>query len=104
MPDDVVFLDSLPITATGKISKLDLRRRFADHLLTRYLAVAAHYQPEPIIDLLNRYPFDAAILALNAADTLSPHSFINRLLTVAVEKQMGIIGMKIAARGRILSS
>jgi fatty-acyl-CoA synthase len=35
MPDDVVFLDSLPMTATGKISKLDLRRRFADHLLTR---------------------------------------------------------------------
>ena len=75
-----------------------------DQKVVRYLGVAAHYQPEPIIDLLNRYPFDAAILALNAADTLSPHSFINRLLTVAVEKQMGIIGMKIAARGRILSS
>ena len=35
MPDDVVFLDSLPMTATGKISKLDLRRWFADHLFTR---------------------------------------------------------------------
>jgi aryl-alcohol dehydrogenase-like predicted oxidoreductase len=78
--------------------------RMHDQKVVRYLGVAAHYQPEPIIDLLNRYPFDAAILALNAADTLSPHSFIDRLLTVAVEKQMGIIGMKIAARGRILSS
>jgi acyl-CoA synthetase (AMP-forming)/AMP-acid ligase II len=35
MPDDVVFVDSLPMTSTGKISKLDLRRRFADHLLKK---------------------------------------------------------------------
>ena len=35
MPVDVGFLDSLPITAKGKISKLDLRRRVADHLLTK---------------------------------------------------------------------
>jgi len=75
-----------------------------DQKVVRFLGVAAHYQPDPIIDLLNRHPFDACILALNAADTLSPHSFIDRLLTVAVEKQLGIIGMKIAARGRILSS
>ena len=75
-----------------------------DQKVVRYLGFAAHYQPDPIIDLINRHPFDACILALNAADTHGPHSFIARLLTVAVEKQMGIIGMKIAARGRILSS
>jgi acyl-CoA synthetase (AMP-forming)/AMP-acid ligase II len=33
MPDDVVFVDALPMTATGKISKKDLRARFADHKL-----------------------------------------------------------------------
>ena len=33
MPDDVVFLDALPLTATGKVSKKDLRARFADHRL-----------------------------------------------------------------------
>src|SRR5215475_13355100 len=75
-----------------------------DQKVVRYLGFAAHYQPNPIIDLINRHPFDACILALNAADTLSPHSFIKRLLSLTVEKQMGIIGMKIAARGRILSS
>jgi len=72
--------------------------------VVRNLGFAAHYQPDPIIELIDRHPFDACILALNAADTLSPHSFIKRLLTVAVEKRLGIIGMKIAARGRILSS
>ncbi len=31
MPDDVVFVDTLPMTATGKISKKDLRAKFAEH-------------------------------------------------------------------------
>jgi 3-(methylthio)propionyl---CoA ligase len=31
MPDDVVFVDKLPLTATGKLSKLQLRQQFADY-------------------------------------------------------------------------
>jgi 3-(methylthio)propionyl---CoA ligase len=31
MPDDVVFIDEIPHTAAGKISKLQLRQRFADY-------------------------------------------------------------------------
>jgi len=72
--------------------------------VVRYLGVTAHYLPEPIIDIINRFPFDACVLAPNAADTHNPHSFTQRLLPLALEKQMGIIGMKIASRGRILSS
>jgi hypothetical protein len=43
------------------------------------------------------------LLALNAAD---PHhlSFKAKLLPLAVEREMGIIGMKIPARGLILKS
>jgi len=33
MPDDIVFVDALPMTATGKISKKDLRAKFADFKL-----------------------------------------------------------------------
>ena len=33
LPDEVVFVDDLPHTATGKISKLQLRERFAGHRL-----------------------------------------------------------------------
>src|SRR5215469_5508467 len=72
--------------------------------VVRFLGVAAHFQPKPIIDLLNRHPFEATILALNAADANNVHSFIEQLLPLVVEKEMGIIGMKVAARGRILSS
>jgi fatty-acyl-CoA synthase len=33
LPDDVAFVDELPLTATGKISKLALRSRFASSVL-----------------------------------------------------------------------
>ncbi|MEZ5804154.1 MAG: 3-(methylthio)propionyl-CoA ligase [Rhizobiaceae bacterium] len=33
MPDDVVFVDEIPHTATGKIQKITLRERFRDHRL-----------------------------------------------------------------------
>ena len=33
LPDEVVFVGELPHTATGKVSKLELRKRFADHVL-----------------------------------------------------------------------
>jgi 3-(methylthio)propionyl---CoA ligase len=31
IPDDVAFVDKLPLTATGKLSKLQLRQQFADY-------------------------------------------------------------------------
>jgi fatty-acyl-CoA synthase len=33
IPEDVAFVDEIPHTATGKISKLELRKRFADYKL-----------------------------------------------------------------------
>ena len=33
LPDDLVFVDALPLTATGKVSKLTLRKQFADYVL-----------------------------------------------------------------------
>jgi len=33
MPDDVIFVDEIPHTATGKISKLTLREQLKDYVL-----------------------------------------------------------------------
>jgi fatty-acyl-CoA synthase len=33
LPDDLLWTDALPLTATGKISKLTLRAQYADYLL-----------------------------------------------------------------------
>jgi fatty-acyl-CoA synthase len=33
LPDDVIFVDDLPHTATGKLHKVPLREQYASHLL-----------------------------------------------------------------------
>jgi aryl-alcohol dehydrogenase-like predicted oxidoreductase len=74
-----------------------------DQKTVRFLGITGHFRPEPLIAAIHRYPFDTILMAVNAAD---PHhfSFSEQLLPLAVDKQMGIIGMKVPARGRILSS
>ena len=71
--------------------------------VVRYLGVTGHYRPEALIDAVNRHPFDTILMSLNAADS-HIHSFTDQLLPLVVEKQMGIIGMKVPARGRLLST
>src|SRR5580658_10277877 len=70
--------------------------------VVRFLGVTGHYRPEALIDTVNRYPFDTILMAMNAADA-HIHSFTDQLLPLVVEKQMGIIGMKVPARGRLLT-
>ena len=71
--------------------------------VVRYLGLTGHYRPESLMEGIRRYPFDTVLMAMNAAD---PHhfSFNEGLLPLAVEKQMGIIGMKIPGRSRLLAS
>src|SRR3984885_14312691 len=71
--------------------------------VVRYLGITGHYRPDALMEAINRHPFDCILMALNAAD---PHHFTfqDQLMPLAVQKQMGIIGMKIPGRGRLLSS
>lgn len=71
--------------------------------LVRFLGLTGHHRADCLIEAVNRFPFDCALLALNAADR-HHHSFMDSVLPLAVEKQLGIVGMKITGRGRILSS
>jgi aryl-alcohol dehydrogenase-like predicted oxidoreductase len=74
-----------------------------DQKVVRHLGLTGHYRPDALMEGIKRYPFDTILMAMNAAD---PHhySFNQELLPLAVEHQMGIIGMKIPGRGRILST
>jgi predicted aldo/keto reductase-like oxidoreductase len=74
-----------------------------DQKMVRYLGVTGHSDPEVLMECLRRFNFDQILMAVNAADS-HHRSFQEKLLPMAVDKQMGIIGMKIPARGRILSS
>lgn len=41
LPDDLIWVDDLPLTATGKVSKLTIRERMADYLLPELRGGAA---------------------------------------------------------------
>ena len=70
--------------------------------MVRHLGVTGRFRPDALMESIRRFPFDTILMGLNAADKYY-YSFAKDLLPMAVEKQMGIIGMKVMARGRILS-
>jgi aryl-alcohol dehydrogenase-like predicted oxidoreductase len=71
--------------------------------MVRFLGLTGHHRPEPLMEAIGRFPFDTILMALNAADR-HHYSFMTGLLPLAVEKEMGIVGMKVTGRGRLLST
>ena len=71
--------------------------------ITGFIGVTGHYEPNVLVEALKRHKFDTILMAINAADR---HylSFIEHLLPLALEQELGIISMKVATRGRVLSS
>lgn len=87
---------------TAKGGALDAFREARDQKLVRFLGLTGHTDPGVLAEAIRRFPFDVILMAVNAAD---PHHlpFGSELLSLAVEREMGIVGMKIPARGRILA-
>ncbi len=87
----------------GKGGAIEAFQEAKEQKMVRSFGVTGHTDPDFLMQCLERFPFDQILMALNAAD--KHHlSFMEKLLPMAVEKQLGIIGMKIPARGRILAS
>jgi len=68
--------------------------------IVKNLGITGHADPDVLIEGLNRFDFDTILMALNPADKFHL-PFMNELLPLANEKGMGVIAMKIPARGRI---
>ncbi len=71
-----------------------------DQGMVRFLGITGHFDPAPLLRAIDRFDFGAILMALNPAD---PHylPFAEELLPRANTKGMGVIGMKIPARGRV---
>jgi hypothetical protein len=87
----------------AKGGALEAFRQARDQKLVRFLGLSGHTDPDVLAEAIRRFPFDTVLMAFNAADTWHL-PFKKTLLPLAIEKEMGIIGMKIPARGRILES
>jgi aryl-alcohol dehydrogenase-like predicted oxidoreductase len=87
----------------AKGGAMEALRQAHEQKIVRHLGITGHFRPDALAEGIRRFPFDTILMALNAAD--SHHfSFTETLLPLAVEKRMGIIGMKIPGRSRLLSS
>lgn len=71
--------------------------------LARYLGITGHYEPLILKECIDRFDFDAILMAVNAAD-VHYLSFRKYLLPEAQKKGMAIISMKAATQGRLLSA
>jgi uncharacterized protein len=87
-------------SGTGAIKALEKAKSEG---IVKNLGITGHFEPLVLLEAIRRYPFDTILMALNAAD---PHylSFVKYLLPEAQKLGMAIIGMKVATRGRMLSS
>ena len=82
----------------GAIHALEQARREG---MVRFLGITGHYDPAVLVEAIRRYPFETVLVALNVADRVRL-SFIDELLPVAHEQGLGIVGMKVVAKGHLL--
>jgi len=87
----------------GKEGAMEALLEMQQQKVVRHLGITGHYRPDALMECIHRHDFDCILMAMNAADS-HHYSFNEQLLPLAIEKQMGIIGMKIPGRGRLLSS
>jgi predicted aldo/keto reductase-like oxidoreductase len=71
--------------------------------VVKFLGITGHESPDQLRTLIERYPFDAVLAAINAADK-HHDPMIEKLLPTIVDKNIGIVAMKIPARDRIFSN
>jgi aryl-alcohol dehydrogenase-like predicted oxidoreductase len=71
--------------------------------LIRYIGVTGH-SSRLLADALEDYPYDTALITLNAArEVMDEPEDLDRFFRVAKERQVGVIAMKVVARGVLVS-
>jgi aryl-alcohol dehydrogenase-like predicted oxidoreductase len=66
--------------------------------MTRFYGVTGHQDPAIIRQCVEKFDFDTALLPVNPAEPVYK-SFIDEILPLANEREMGIIAMKVYFRG-----
>ena len=68
----------------------------------RYIGVTGH-SPRVLADALNDYPYDCALITINAArEVMDDPEDLDRFFRLAQERGVGVIAMKVVARGALV--
>ena len=85
---------------TAKEGALQAAVKARDQGMVRYISISCHTDPQILIESLNRFPFDSALIALSALDHFVL-SFAEEFLPIANHKGVAAIGMKVFGLGSL---
>lgn len=80
---------------------LELVHSMKDQGVTRHVGITGHYSADALVSLMERGEFDFVLLPVNPTDGF--HQPFRPAIEAARKRGMGVIGMKVAARGRFFS-
>jgi len=85
---------------TGKDGALEAAIQARQEGLVRNISISCHTDPQILVEALNRFPFDSALIAVSALDHFIL-SFAEEFLPVANAKGVATIGMKVLGLGSL---
>jgi hypothetical protein len=85
---------------TGKGGALEAAIQAREEGVVRYISISCHTDPQILVEALDRFPFDSALIALSALDHFML-SFAEEFLPVANDKGIATIGMKVLGLGSL---
>jgi predicted aldo/keto reductase-like oxidoreductase len=85
---------------TGKGGALEAAIQAREEGLVKYISISGHSDPQILIEALDRFPFDSALVAVSALDHFIL-SFAEEFLHVANTRGVATIGMKVLGLGSL---
>ncbi len=85
---------------TGKGGALETAIQAREEGLVRHISISGHTDPQILIEALNRFPFDSALIAVSALDHFIL-SFAEEFLHIANAGGVATIGMKVLGLGSL---
>lgn len=115
------YLDLIQIHSLGNFGDLDRMggpngavaalQELKNQKLVRFIGITGHNDGAAMTEALRRYDFDTVLMALNAAQSANPiaarkmeaiPAFENSALPLALQKNIGIISMKVMGQGLLV--
>ncbi len=85
---------------TSKGGALEAAVQAREEGLVRHIGISGHTDPQILVEALNRFPFDSALIAVSALDHFIL-SFVEEFLPAANARGVATIGMKVLGLGRL---
>ena len=117
------YLDLIQIHSLSDLNDLDrigsangvlaAIQQLKDQKVTRFIGITGHHDGEVMTEALRRHDFDTVLMALNAAQSANPvaarkmvaiPSFEQSTLPLALQKNMGILSMKVMGQGMLVGN